>query len=371
MSLIRALTTEDIPAVAALFQRIFRETGTPAPGELQAYLGSHYLDAPVCDPAIPSLVHQSGEGELTGFIGAHALPMRLGERRLRAAICSSIMVKRDASDPTAGARLLRRFLAGPQDLSFSETASPVSAQMWTGLRGVVLPQYSLDWIRVIRPAAFLADLASRRHRALRLLGPLARAVDRRLRGRMRSDALHWSGVPLQWQVKGGVKIVETDQAGFMALLEPLTRQFALRPDWSAEQLPHILAEASRKPGYGEAVFASAHASSGALIGAFIYHSSPGGMGRVLQLLALPGQAGTVVDALIGHAARRGDAGLRGRTQPALLAAMLGRRIAFMQPAATVVHSHDPALVDPFLSSQGFFNGLAGEHWSRLAGGHFD
>jgi hypothetical protein len=75
--------------------------------------------------------------------------------------------------------------------------------------------------------------------------------------------------------------------------------------------------------------------------------------------------------LIGDAARRGAAGLRGRTQPALLAAMLGRRVAFTQPASTVVHSRDEELVNAFLSSQGFFNGLAGEHWNRLAGERFE
>lgn len=57
-------------------------------------------------------------------------------------------------------------------------------------------------------------------------------------------------------MKGGLKVAEIDQPGFAARVEPLTRQFALRPDWSAEQLAHIIAEAARKPEQGEAVFAS-------------------------------------------------------------------------------------------------------------------
>ncbi len=51
--------------------------------------------------------------------------------------------------------------------------------------------------------------------------------------------------------------------------------------------------------------------------------------------------------------------------------MLGRRIAFTQPAATVVHSRDEALMNALLNGAGFFNGLAGEHWNRLAGWPFD
>ncbi|KRB23867.1 hypothetical protein ASD99_29775 [Mesorhizobium sp. Root695] len=371
MSQIRPLQAADIPAVAGLFQRTFRDGGKPPPPALETYLRWHYLEGPVCDPEMASLVHIASEGDISGFVGVNVLPMRHGQRKLRAAICGSLMVEPQANDPMAGARLLRTFLAGPQDISLSETANALSTQMWTKLRGVALPQYSLDWIRVIRPSAFLLDLASRRADAVRLLDPLARGLDRYLRGRMQENEMRWSGVPEFWNGQGGLKVAEIDHSGFAALLDPLTRQFPLRPDWSAEQLAHILAEASQKPDYGEAVFASVSSPSGALVGAFLYHTRPGRMARVLQVLALPGQAGSVVDCLIGDAARRGAAGLRGRTQPALLAAMLGRRVAFIQPASTVVHSRDEELVNAFLTSQGFFNGLAGEHWNRLAGERFE
>lgn len=371
MSQVRPLQATDIPAVAGLFQRIFRDPGKAPPPALESYLRRHYLEAPGCDPEIAPLVHIASEGEISGFVGVNVLPMSYGSRKLRAAICGSLMVERRGSDPMAGARLLKTFLAGPQDISFSETASEVSAQMWSRLRGIALPQYSLDWVRIIRPSAFMLELASSRVGAARLLTPLVRRADRYLRGRMQDNDLRWSGIPESWNVKGGLKVAEIDQAGFAALVVPLTAQFPLRPDWHEEQLAHIIAEAAEKPEYGETVFASVSTPGGMPIGAFLYHLHPGGIARVLQLLAMPGQAGPVIDCLIGHAARRGAAGLRGRTQPALLEAMLGRRIAFTHLASTVVHSRDGELVDAFLNSQGFFNGLAGEHWSRLVGGRFE
>lgn len=371
MSQVRPLRSADIPAVAELFQRTFRKGDAPAPPTLEAYLRELYLDAPVCDPEIASLVHVVSEGDISGFVGVNVLPMSHGSRKLRAAVCGSLMVDPRMNDPMAGARLLRTFLSGPQDISFSETANALSTQMWTKLRGAALPQYSLDWLRVIRPSAFMLDLASRRLGAAELLAPLARGLDGILRRRMRSDVLYWTGVPEASTGKGGLVVTEIDQAAFATLIAPLTRQFALQPEWSGQQLAYLLAEASRKPDYGETVFASACAASGAPVGAFLYHVRPGRIARVLQVLALPGQAGPVLDALIGHATQRGAAGLRGRTQPALLAAMLGRRIAFTQPAATVVHSRDEALMNAFLNGAGFFNGLAGEHWNRLAGWPFD
>lgn len=371
MSQIRPLQAADIPAVADLFQRTFRDSEKPPSTALQSYLRRLYFEAPGCDPEIASLVHVATDSGITGFVGVNVLPMRFGQRKLRAAVCGSLMVDPRANDPMAGPRLLRTFLAGPQDISFSETANALSTQMWTRLRGVALPQYSLDWIRVIRPAAFFLDLASRRIGAAHMLDPMARVLDHYIRRRMPENALRWSGVPEIWGSKGGPKVVEIDQAGFAALLDPLTRQFLLRPDWSGEQLAHILAEAAQKPDYGDAVFASVSSAGGVPIGAFLYHTRPARMARVLQVLAAPGQAGPVIDALIGDATRRGAAGLRGRTQPAVLAAMLGRRVGFTQPASTVVHSRDAELVNTFVSSQGFFNGLAGEHWNRLGGGRLD
>lgn len=371
MSEVRPLRRDDIGAVAALFQSVFRDPAAPPPASLAAYLRRLYLEMPGFDPEIAPLVHVGADGAITGFVGVNALPMRHGERRLCAAICGSLMVRDRESDPMAGARLLKAFLAGPQDISFSETASEVSARMWTGLRGVALPQYSLDWVRLIRPAAFAVDVVASRLGAARLLSPLARGLDRLALRRLKPGDLRWSAVPAEWPVQGGLAVVETDAGGFAGLVEPLTRQFSLRPDWAPGQLEAIVADAGPKPEHGEAVFARVEARGGKPVGAFAYHGRPGRVARVLQVLSLPGQAGPVLDCLIGDAARRGVAGLRGRIQPALLEAMLGRRIAFTHVASTVVHSREPELVRACRDGEAFFNGIAGEHWSRLIGGSFE
>jgi hypothetical protein len=75
----------------------------------------------------------------------------------------------------------------------------------------------------------------------------------------------------------------------------------------------------------------------------------------------------VIDQLIDHAARSGMVALQGRTQPELLDAMLTRRCAFTHRSSTVVHARNPAFLKPFLVGEAFFNGLAGEGWTRLIG----
>ncbi|MET4691831.1 hypothetical protein [Sinorhizobium fredii] len=371
MSDIRPLVDADIPAIAGLFQKIFRNGDGAPPPALVDYLRRLYLEAPGYDPEVAPLVHVNDSGRISGFVGVNALPMRYNGRHLRAAICGSLMVEGRESDPMAGARLLKAFLAGPQDLSFSETASEVSTHMWTRLRGIVLPQYSLDWVRVLRPARFALDLVSHRIGPARVLRPLADAFDKRHRGKMRRGDLRWSAVPKEASLPAALQIADIDAGSFAELFAPLTRQFAVQPAWADGQFEHILQDAIDKPEFGEPVLAAVKTRAGAPVGAFFYHMKRGGTARVLQLLAMPGQAGPVLDCLIDHAAARGAAALRGRTQPALLEAMMGRRIGFVHAASTVVHSRDEELADAFRHAQGFVNGLAGEHWSRLIGGSFD
>ncbi|MET3581850.1 hypothetical protein ABID19_004903 [Mesorhizobium robiniae] len=296
--------------------------------------------------------------------------MQFNGRQLRAAICSSLMVEDHERDPMAGARLLKAYLDGPQDISFSETANDISTKLWTRLRGVVLPQYSLDWIRVMRPSTFVLGLSASRMKLVRMLIPFAHAIDRFYCRRMKSSERRWSGVAADGAGHGAFQMSEIDSHTFAKLVEPLTTHFALRPAWEEDLLDHILTDAAQKLDLGELVFVSVASPVGTNVGAFAYHARRGEIGRVLQILALPGQAGSVIDCLIDHAAARGVSGLRGRIQPALLEAMLGRRIAFLTVASTVVHSRDPELLDAMKTSQAFLNGLAGEQWSQLIGGRF-
>lgn len=371
MAGIRPLRPEDIGELAQLFQNTFRDPSLAPPPTLVEYLRRLYLEMPGFEPEVQSLVHEDDAGAITGFIGVNVLRMQYGERTLHAAICGPFMVKDRETDPMTGARLLKAFLAGPQDLSLSELANEVSTRMWSSLRGVTLPSYSLDWIRILRPASFMVDVAGGVVKPLRLAAPLARGFDRLFCGRMTPDRLRWAGVPAVWPLPSGLSVSRIDRVQFATLFEPLTRHYSLRPDWREQQFAAILTDAERKSDYGEAVFCQVATPSGAVVGAFLYHLKPGGVARVLQLLARPGQAGAVIDCLIGDAASRGAVGLRGRIQPALMEAMLGRRIGFTHLVSTVVHSRDASLVEACRNGGIFYNGLAGESWTRLMGDKFD
>ncbi|MFU0506096.1 hypothetical protein [Pseudaminobacter sp. NGMCC 1.201702] len=368
MSEIRALGQTDIPTLAELFQRILRKTRQPATASLEAYLAELFLDGPGRDPEINSHVHVNDDGRVSGFVGALPLPLLVGDRSVRAAVCGTLMVNNHADDPFAGARLMRAFFSGPQDISLTETANDVSTTMWRKLRATVLPEHSLEWLRVIRPVGFLTEMAAGAAGVMRLFGPLAKPVDAAIR--RGAPGPRWISVPAAAPT-GTLASIDADDDIAVVLFRRFTESFGARPDWDCASLRRMIAESRRKALYGSMVRRVVRTRDGREVGMFLYYGDPGRIGRVVQVLFSPGQAGAVIDSMLAHASERGMVGLRGRTQPTLLEAMLGRRFMFLHASASIVHARDPSLLEPFVAGKAFFNGFAGESWSRLIGDRFD
>lgn len=372
MSAVRPLEERDLEDVADLYHATFlRRRGRPT-ASIKKYLGEFYFDGPFRDADIPSLVHVTENGRVSGFIGVHTVPYLIddaafetGVRSVRAAFCGALMTERQGRDPLAGARLLKGFLAGPQDISLSETASTVTKTMWEKLRGGVIGQQSLEWFRILRPASFAFAAGSHRLPFLRAVGTVAGYADGLLQRRRTSSGLT-GFVPEP--INANVFTEVGDIAAFAALVLRLGNSFAARPDWSNGYLEHVLNASLEKPEYGEPVIGIVRRKDGAILGGFLYHTKPGAIARVLQIAPTTADYGLILDHLFADAFRRGAAGLRGRSTPALLKVAPGRSMLFANLSASVIHAKDPTLAEPFLDGRGFINGLAGETWNRFFGG---
>lgn len=367
MSTVRPLEAGDIDQVAALYNRTLLRRRNDPPRALAVYLREFYLDGPFRAPDIHSLVHVAGGGEISGFVGVHMVPYRIGERTVRAAFCGALMSAERDRDPLVGARLLKAFLAGPQDLSMSETAIPRSQAMWARLRGQTLATHSLDWFRILRPAGFGLSVAKRRMPLLKLFKPVAARAD--IWAERRRTASGLTGL-LPEPSPPGIVTEEIDQAGFVALMRQFSEGFAAHPDWSGGYLEHVLTTAHDKPDYGKPVMAVVRSKGGELFGGFLYHASPGRIGRVLQIAAMPARGGMILDRLFADAYSRGAVGLRGRSQPWLIEAAPSRAMIFVSNAASVIHAKDSALAAPFVAGDCVLNGMAGESWNRFFGNRF-
>ena len=369
MSSVRSFEAGDVEAVAGLFQRLLRKTGKPASEDLKAYLRALFLDGADRDAGLYSRVHVREDGIVSGFLGVLSVDMAFEGRRLRAANCGTFACDDRDRDPFAGARLLRDVLSGPQDISFTETSNDVSTDMWRTMRATVLGPYSLEWLRVLKPAAFMLEAAAKKLPPARLLAPVAKAADA-IVGR-RGDKPAWSHyTPLAGKADALVT-TPADNGEFAALCADLVTRFPLHPAWNPSVLETMLGHAERKAVYGERIQHIVRTRAGKPIGLYLYYGNTGGIGRTVQIMAEPGQESVVIDCLLRNAHERGLVAMRGRTQPHLLQAMIGKKCAFLHTSSTIVHTRNPDLLKAMTNGQVFLNGLAGEGWTRLMGDRFE
>lgn len=368
---IRPLDADDINAVGHLFMRHFRSSAQAPTPELATYLDQLFLSGPFADPAMPSLVHVRPDGAISGFIGVTSQPMKIGESLLNVAVCGALMVDGREADPLAGARLLKSFLSGAQDISLSETAGDATLTMWRQLRGDILSQHSLDWVRVIRPAGFALETARTRLPALGGISGVTRWMDGRLRrARAGKNDLRWASFPDDFKLPGNIGVEELSLEAFLGEVREFTERFPIRREWSAAALAQLGDDIGRKSAQGALRLGAVVARGGMRLGAFAYYERAGSTARVLDILAAPRHAGLVIDSLLKDAAGRGAVAVRGRTSPALFDALLERRCLMFRHGASVISSPDKDLVARFQKGDAHFNGVVGENWSRLVGDEF-
>lgn len=367
---IRPIAGSDIDVIAAIFQTQLRKTSAPASAGLVNYLDQLFVSGPFADASLPSLVYQRENGRIAGFLGVTAQPLMLDNTPIKAAICGVLMVDAHQQDPMAGARLLKTFLAGNQDVSLSETAGDATLTMWRQLRGDVLTRHSLDWLRVIRPGGFAVETMARRIGAARALGPLAGLVDTRLTRAKSERGLRWAALSDDFKVPGGLTVEPVAIADFADQVRAFTDSFPIRRDWSPAALQQVLADLPHKSEFGALRICMVRARGGAVLGGFVYYHRPHATARILDVLVAPERAGVVLDCLLRDAADQGAVAVRGRTAPAIFDALLERRCLMFRHSASVVAARDPDLVERLKRGDAAFNGLVGERWSRLMGDSF-
>lgn len=358
---VRPVRPADLPAVARLFQKTFRNRNASPPASLASYLGDLFIDPPGRQPGLASLVYVTPDGGIGGFIGVLPLTLSHGGRRLRAAVAGSLMVDRPASNPLAGARLLRSFLAGPQDLSISETANEVSRRMWERLGGQAVPSYSMEWVRILRPAGFAVASLEPTFAPARALAPLAGLADR-LAGRHKANPLRLAPCAGRDREAGDDELVR--------LIGEFACGYALRPDWPPECVAWRLAHAASKARYGQVFRRIVEAPTGDPVGLYIYYGRPRRVAYVLQVVARREWTETVIDCLLAHTWERGSAAVRGRLQPELMDALLRRRALMFHRSSLVVHGRDGAALSAIAAGDALITGLAGESWTRIIGDEF-
>jgi hypothetical protein len=328
---------------------------------------NRYLDRLVLDGGpgeeARSRVFTDADGEVRGFIGIWPRRMVLGGRVIEAAAAGSHMVDQPEKHPTAGVRLLRAFLNGPQQFSFSETANAISQRLWEKAGAERLAAASLDWLRVLRPAGLAVAVTRGVFAPAGWLRPVAAGADR-LFGRRLQESM------LRLAAPAGFTDAPADSAEVAALIRQFSDDYELRPDWQSPALDVLLDHAESKERFGELQRRVVYSRGGTAVGCYLYYARRGDIARVLQVMARPDAIGPTLDSLFQHAAGLGCVGVRGRVEPALLDTLIARRCLLFHVSAMMMHARDKMLLAEIRRSRALLTGLAGESWTRLIGGKF-
>lgn len=360
---IRECNPDDLAVAAALFSRVLRKGENCNLVTLESYLRGLFFEHPWRDPQLMPRVSVSATGAVTGFLGV--LPLRMTHRgkAIRAALASALMVDNPQQDPLAGARLLRSFLGGPQDLSLSEHSNALTTRMWLRLGGSTAAAYGMDWVRILRPAQAGIALAKAPPWLARLSRPVGFAVDTLL------GTGQWRPFRLE-QEDARTTRAAVDTGQMAALAAQFAAGYELAPAWNETSLRWFLEHAERKEAFGSLTGRVVTGRNAAPIGCYLYYGRPGGMAFVLQIFSAPGNAAAVVKSLLADAHDLGCSAVRGRSQPDLLDALLQSGCVFKQGMSLTVHSRHEPLLAAIHAGDALVTGLAGETWSRMNGGQF-
>jgi len=355
---VRGFSAADIPQVAEVHRRAFKTIGASTPelqAEYQAYFTQVFLNNPWRSEDIQPLVYQEDDGQISGFLGVLPQRMSLRGQTVRVAIMTNFVVNPDARG-LAGAKLLRAFLDGPQDLAIADEASPGVRKMWEGLGGTTSLPYSMHWYYLLRPVQFGVLVLKQKQilpsHLVKAASPLARALD------VFSERI------LKFPFRPSKPALYAEELTVDLLLQCLSEaapKQSLRPAYDSISLGWLLDRADQMRGNGNMRKALLKTDKGDVAGWYLYYSHPGGLSQIVQVYTKPNRAHDVLDHLFNDAWVNGVTALSGRLDPALMYALSERHaVFFCGPEWALIHSRKPEILNAFDRSDVYFSRLEGE-----------
>jgi hypothetical protein len=333
---IRPLRESDVVAAAQLHQDVFEIA--PRNGLADRY--KDYFVSTFLRPGrqFDSLVHEEQNGRITGFLGVVTREFTMAGRPLRAALSTQLVVDLEARRRLVGVAMLREFLKGPQDFSFTDEANESSRKIWEMLGGSTVRLYSTHWSAPIRPAQFL--LSRKRSRIASTAAGIADALIVRAR---------------RVYLKKHTTCLDAQPLDAKSIADLITRQsqFVLKPSYSADSLRGCINDRTR----GVVLFHS----NGAIAGWYIYDLDDRGIGEVLQVGCGNESAVNVLAHLFQQALHDGAVILYGRLEPQFSDALPEHvSVLSRRQYRLLVHSRDAEIVAAVHSGKAFVSRLEGE-----------
>lgn len=363
MATLRILAENDIPAVAALFGRVYPEHRWPSQAACESYFREMLFDNPWRDLQLPSWVVEEN-GRIAGFQAVVPRPMQFRGRPIRVAVSCQFMVDQDKRHSLTALQLAKACISGPQDLTLADGANNLSRRIWIGLGGTAPLLYNLHWVRPLRPARYVLSLLGERAAFLLPLTfaarPLAALADA-LSARLRPNQLHREDTELAEDA--------LDPATMLAHLPDVMNGSVLLPTYEAHSLAWLLDQTRLKKRHGTLRARAVLDGERRLIGWYLYYVQAGRVSEVVQIAARDGWFDRVLQRLLADAWAHGAVAVRGRLEPRYAQELSDRHCWLRREGpCTLVHSRHADIVAAIQQGDAFLSRLEGEWWLRFQGG---
>lgn len=355
MDLIRQFEHKDIEQVANLHRSVFKIENVGPLDRYHSYFCKQFL--PNDEDSLPSLVCETEHGRILGFLGVAVRHFSFGGRKITAALSSQFVVHPEARHRWTGIHLLREFLKGPQDLSFTDEANDLSQKIWVALGGSVSTLQGIYWIVPLRPIR-LACYRYVPEWMATALGSTANILDRLVSSLPDSPFRNTKPV---------LRAEPLSTAAMLTCLNEVTPQFQLRPHYDCESLDTLIACAAEKACHGSLRKILLRDKQNHIAGWFLYHCKPGALAEVLQIASREDCHLDVVEHLSADARAHGALAVVGRLEPGLAEPLANRFcLLFRRKCAMLVHSRFPEILCAIHSGRAFISRLEGEWCLRFA-----
>ncbi len=357
MAGVRPFAEDDVPRVADLLWKVLHERRGSAPETLVSYVQDLFLRNPWLEDGPGSHVYEDAQGKLVGFFGGVPRRMSLLGQPIRLRFGSNFVVDPESRASWVAMPLLKSLVAGPQDISITDSANELSRKLLRSMGFQVVPVYSVKWARPLRPSYALFAM-SRLKKSPRV--ELGRSLSTSLSRAADALTARIPFSPFRVQPPPAVDAQELDVDTLLGCLERLPRN-KIVPDYDRGSLDWLLKFVAEKNTYGDLRKVVLRDRDQSPLGWYVFGVNPGGVGQVLQLGVEKGSMETVLDHLFHDAWTRGLIALHGRLEPQYMQELTDRSCFFFRGGTwTLARSAKPELLAQIQAGNAFFSRLEGE-----------
>ena len=355
MDLIRQFEHKDIEQVANLHRKVFKINNVGPIDRYHSYFSEQFLSNH--EDSLPSLVCEAEHGRILGFLGVAVRHFSFGGRKITAALSSQFVVHPEARHRWTAIHLLREFLKGPQDLSFTDEANELSQKIWVALGGSVSTLQGIYWILPLRPIRLACERYAPEWMA-NALGGAANILDRLVSSLPESPFRNIDPV---------LRAESLSNEAMLTCLDEVTPQFQLRPHYDCASLGTLIKRAADKTRQGTLRKILLRDKQNHIAGWYLYHCKSGALAEVLQIASREDCHQDVVGHLSADAKAHGALAVVGRLEPGLAEPLANRFcLLFRRKYAMLVHSRFPEILCAVHSGHAFISRLDGEWCLRFA-----